>query len=155
MYKARVVAIGYHRKKSIDIEEFFTQSVSIRSIRMFLANAPNQKQDGLSKRCENCISQGKAEWCCLCQPTWRIRGSWSPYPWLPFVKGPIMALSGRRGHGSIYCHWFSWKMEYPVVWWNFTRARLQLVDFFTMVLPGERFRLLQNLGLESLLPASL
>ena len=37
-----VVAKGYHRKKGIDFEEFFTQNISIRSIRMFLANAPNQ-----------------------------------------------------------------------------------------------------------------
>ena len=105
---------------------------------------------------KNYISQWKAEWCCLCQPTWRIRGSWSPYPCLPVIKWPVMALCGRLGHGSIYCHWFSWQMDYPVVWWNFTRTELQLVDFFTMVLSGERFRLiLQNLGLESLMPVSL
>ena len=37
-----VVAIGFHREKSIDFEELCTQKASIKRIRMFLANAPNQ-----------------------------------------------------------------------------------------------------------------
>ena len=59
MFKARVVAISYHRKKRIGFEEFFTQNVSIKSIRMFLANAPNQNWTVYQRGVKTAFLKGK------------------------------------------------------------------------------------------------
>ena len=49
----------FHRKKSIDFKEFFTQNVSIRSIRMFLANAPNQNWTVYQRGVKTAFLNGK------------------------------------------------------------------------------------------------
>ena len=57
--------------RSIDFEELCSQNVSINSFRRFLVNAPSQYWTVYQKGVKNCISQRKAEWCHLCQPTWK------------------------------------------------------------------------------------